>query len=133
MPWHKILADLIVIFHASFFCFVVLGLVAILLGIAFRWGWVRNFWFRTAHLTAITIVAIEAILGIPCPLTDWENQLRVAAGQVAYPGEFLGYWAHQFIFYQADPWVFTALHVGFGLAVVLAFVLAPPKWPRWQS
>jgi hypothetical protein len=125
------LADFIVVFHASYVSFVVLGLLAILVGAAMRWRWVRNFWFRVAHLVAIGVVVIESVLGIPCPLTVWESQLRRAAGQAAYSGDFIGYWAHRLIFYQADPWVFTMLYILFGLAVLATFILAPPR--RWRT
>ena len=76
MLWRRLLADLVVVAHAAYFSFVVLGLVAILAGIAFRWKWVRNPWFRWIHLSMIGIVVAEAIAGIPCPLTVWERQLR---------------------------------------------------------
>ncbi len=131
MPWARILADLIVVFHASYVSFVVLGLAAILIGAVLRWQWVRNFWFRIAHLTAIGVVVIEAIAGIPCPLTVWESQLRRAAGQAGYSGDFIGYWAHRLIFYRAEPWVFTMLYILFGAAVLATFIFAPPR--RWRS
>ena len=38
MLWARMLADLIVVFHATYVSFVVFGLVAILLGIAFSAG-----------------------------------------------------------------------------------------------
>ena len=129
MPWAKLLADSIVVFHAAYVSFVVFGLVLILLGIALRWGWVRNFWFRALHLAAIGIVVLEALIGMTCPLTDWEKRLRDMAGEGSYAGDFIGYWAHRLIFYRAEPWVFTFLYVSFGLAVLAAFVLAPPRWP----
>ena len=94
---------LIVVSHAAYVSFVVLGLVAILAGIAFRWKWVRNPWFRWIHITMIGIVVAEALAGIPCPLTVWERQLREAAGQVAYAGDFIGYWTHRLLFYRAEP------------------------------
>ena len=129
MLWPRILADLIVVFHACYVSFVVVGLAAILLGIVFRWKWVRNFNFRVIHLAMIGIVVGEALAGIPCPLTIWEKQLREKAGQVAYTGDFLGHWAHQLIFFRAEPWVFTLCYSLFGLAVLFAFVVAPPRWP----
>ena len=100
--------------------FVVLGLVAILVGAVCRWTWVRNIYFRVVHLAMIAIVVGEALAGVPCPLTIWEKQLRVRAGQATYPGDFLGYWVHRLIFYQAEPWVFTLIYAIFGLAVVAA-------------
>ena len=65
MLWAEMLADLIVVFHAAYVSFVVFGLVAILIGAVLRWRWVRNFWFRVIHLTAIGIVVAEALFGIP--------------------------------------------------------------------
>jgi hypothetical protein len=126
----RILADLIVIFHAAYVSFVVFGLLAILAGIVFRWGWVRNIWFRVIHLTMIAIVVGEALAGVPCPLTIWEKQFRTQAGQINYPGDFLGYWAHRLLFYRAEPWVFTLIYALFGLAVLAAFILAPPRLSR---
>ncbi len=133
MLWSRILADLIVVFHACYVGFVVLGLVAILLGAVFHWSWVRDFYFRVIHLAMIAIVAGEALAGIPCPLTVWEKQLRVRAGQTSYPGDFIGHWVHRLLFYRAEPWVFTVGYVTFGLAVVAALVLMPPRLPAARS
>jgi hypothetical protein len=124
------LADLIVVIHVVYVSFVVLGLMAILLGVALRWRWVRNIWFRGAHLAAIGIVVGESVLGVACPLTVWEHQLREVAGQASYTGDFLGHWAHQLIFYRAEPWVFTLIYILFGSAVLATFVLAPPRRSR---
>src|SRR5262249_11427850 len=129
MLWARILADLLVVFHATYVSFVVFGLVLILLGVARRWKWVRNTWFRALHLLAIGIVVVEALAGIPCPLTTWESSLRHVAGQAGFPGDFTGSWPHHFLFYRAEPRVFTLVYPLFGLAVLAAFVLAPPRWP----
>jgi hypothetical protein len=129
MPWAKLLADVIVVLHAAYYSFVVFGLVVILIGAALRWGWVRNFWFRTIHLAMIGIVVLEALIGITCPLTDWEKQLRVKAGEAVYKGDFIANWAHWLIFYDFPPWVFTMIYILFGLAVLAAFIAAPPRWP----
>lgn len=74
----------------------------------------------------------EAVAGIPCPLTAWEKRLRVQGGQATYPGDFLGYWAHRSIFFRAEPWIFTLIYTLFGLAVLAAFVLAPPRLRRHE-
>ena len=67
MLWRRLLADLIVVIHATYFWFVVLGLVAILVGVAFRWKWVRNPWFRWIHVSMIGIVVAEDLAGIDAP------------------------------------------------------------------
>jgi Protein of Unknown function (DUF2784) len=127
MLWARVLADLIVVFHATYVSFNVIGLAAILLGVVFRWSWVRKIWFRAIHLITIGIVVGESLMGVPCPLTVWEAQLRRIAGQTAYTGDFLGHWVHQLIFFRADPWVVTLIYTLFGLAVLVAFILAPPR------
>jgi hypothetical protein len=128
MLWARMLADLIVLIHVAYVSFVVFGLALVLVGVALRWKWVRNTWFRAIHLIAIGIVVAEAAAGIPCPLTVWEDRLRQLAGQAGHQGDFIAYWTHELIFYQAERWVFTLVYTLFGLAVLAAFLLAPPAW-----
>lgn len=123
--WWRVLADSVVAFHAAYIAFVVFGLIAILAGYAAGWRWVRNLYFRAAHLAAILLVCIEAVVGVACPLTTLENALRLRAGGVGYPGEFIGYWLDWIIFYNAPPWVFTAIYLGFGALVLATFWLVP--------
>jgi hypothetical protein len=130
MFWARVLADVVVVIHAFFVAFVLLGMVAIVVGLVLGWGWVRNFWFRGLHLAAIGVVAAQALVGVICPLTILENTLRRQAGQETYPGAFIGYWAHRLIFFQASPRVFTLAYSLFGAAVLGAFLLGPPRWPR---
>ncbi|MDZ7618680.1 MAG: DUF2784 domain-containing protein, partial [Patescibacteria group bacterium] len=120
---YRLLADVIVAFHLAYVAFVVLGLAAIPIGVWRRWSWVRNCWFRMIHLLMITVVAIQAIAGVTCPLTTWEYQLRVAAGDAGHPGTFVGRMVHAVLFFELPHWVFTVGYVGFGAAVLLAFLL----------
>lgn len=126
---YRAIADFVVIIHFSYVAFVVLGLLAILLGLACRGQWVRNPWFRSLHLLAIAIVALEAICGITCPLTTWEKQLRTMAGDPSHEGDFVAEWVHRLMFFDFEPWVFTVSYVLFAVVVVATFVLAPPRWP----
>jgi hypothetical protein len=130
MSGYRFLADLMVVAHAAYVGFVVFGLAAILVGVVFRWAWVRNLWFRLVHLLAILVVAAEALLGIVCPLTTWEDGLREAAGETVQEGSFVGRWVHELLFVEAPPWGLTLAYCLFALAVVLAFVLAPPQRKR---
>jgi hypothetical protein len=127
MAGDRVLADLVVVFHAGYVIFVVLGFAAIVIGIVMRREWVRNFTFRAAHLAAIALVCVEALTGTMCPLTTLEDALRARAGEAGYPGDFIGYWAHALIFYNAPPWVFTTIYLTFGALVALTFVIAPPR------
>ncbi|MGA2031553.1 MAG: DUF2784 domain-containing protein [Thermoguttaceae bacterium] len=128
--WYRLLADLIVLVHFAYVAFVLLGMAAILAGIVRRWQWIGNFWFRLLHFLAIALVAAEALLGITCPLTDWEDRLRTAAGDTGQAGSFVGRWVHALMFCDAPEWVFTACYCLFALAVLVTLVLAPPRRPR---
>lgn len=122
-------ADLVVVFHAAYAGVVVFGMVAILVGVALGWQWVRNFWFRLAHFLMIAAVVAESLLGVACPLTVLEDQLRARAGEAVYPGSFIGRWVHELLFYDVPPWAFTVAYTLFGSAVLATMILAPPRWP----
>ncbi len=125
------MADAVLVVHTAFIAFVVLGLVVVLLGGLLGWRWVRNPWFRLAHLACILYVAGQALAGIMCPLTTWENDLRIAGGQDPYTElGFIATWLQRVIFFQAEPIVFTLAYCGFALLVVLSFVLVPVRWRR---
>jgi len=125
------LADLVLVVHASFVAFVVVGLVLIWIGQVRRWAFVRNFWFRVAHLAAIGVVAAESLSGFVCPLTTWEDQLRLlAGGEQRYAGSFIQHWLHQVIFFDLSESAFTIAYVTFFLAVALSLWLVPPRLPR---
>ncbi len=124
------LADLILVTHALFVAFVVLGLAVIPVGGYRHWRWVRNWWFRLSHLAAIGIVVAESWLGLICPLTEWENRWREAAGGSAYSDAFIQHWLHRILFYDFAPWVFTVAYTVFGILVVAAWLLVPPE--HWR-
>ena len=129
--WYALVADFIVAIHVAYVSFVVVGQLAIWLGLALRWRWVRSFWFRVSHLTAIAIVGLEAAFGVTCPLTNWENQLRELGGQTVAEGSFIGRLLHNTLFYEGVPeWYFSVGHIAFALLVLATFILAPPRHRR---
>lgn len=130
MPWlYRALADVVVVVHAAYVGFVIVAMLLILLGIVCGWQWIRNFWFRAIHILLIGVVVAESLLGIVCPLTTWEFQLRTAAGQQAEEGSFVGRWAHWLLFYDAPEWVFTTIYCAFGAVVLITMIFVPPRWP----
>jgi hypothetical protein len=56
------IADVLLAVHFLIAAFIVAGLPAVWLGAALGWRWVRNPWFRYAHLGAIVLVAAEGLL-----------------------------------------------------------------------
>jgi len=122
---YGMLADVVVAIHAVYVGFVVFGLVAILVGYARGWRWVRNPYLRILHLAAIGFVCLESILGIDCPLTTLENALRLRAGQNGYSSDFMGYWLDRLIFYDLPPRIFTMVYFAFGLIVLATLWLVP--------
>ena len=121
------MADVILIVHFLIAAFIVLGLLAVWLGAALGWGWIRNPWFRWLHLGAIVFVAGEALLGIACPLTIWEDMLRGGHGMNGSASSFVARWVRALLFYQAPEWVFTVAYVAWTLATLVTLRLVPPR------
>ena len=117
------IADLIVVVHFAIVLFIVGGLIAVWAGAALGWRWVRNPWFRYLHLAAIGYVALEALLGIACPLTVWEDLLRGGA----HAESFVGRWVRRLMFYEAPEWLFTVAYVAWALATLATLRLVPPR------
>ena len=124
---YRVLADLILLLHASFVVFVIVGLVLVLLGGVRGWSWVRNPWFRLVHLLAIAVVVAQAWLGVLCPLTTLEMSLRARVGEAVYPGSFVAHWLESLLYYRAPAWVFIVCYTVFGFLVVAGWYAVRPR------
>ena len=113
-------ADVVLALHVLFVAFVLIGKLR-------GWRWVRNVWFRVAHLVAIAVVAGQAWLGIVCPLTTLEMSLRARAGDAVYSGTFVSHWLEELLYYEAPPWVFVMGYTAFGLMVAASWLWVPPR------
>jgi polyferredoxin len=118
-----LLADALLVVHFAIATFICGGLVLVWIGAALGWGWVRNPWFRYLHLAAIVFVAAEALLGMACPLTVWEDVLRDGAGAES----FVGRWVRRLLFYQAPEWLFTTAYLAWAAASAATLALVPPR------
>lgn len=76
---YRFAADALVVVHLGFIAFVLFG--GLLL---FRWP--RVTWL---HLPAAVWAVVLELFHLPCPLTPWEQQLRLAAGEAGYSGGFI--------------------------------------------
>ncbi len=119
----RIYADGILVVHFGIVLFIVGGLIAVWIGAALGWRWIANPWFRYAHLGAIVFVAGEALIGMACPLTVWEDAARGGLRAES----FVGRWVRRLLFYEAPPWAFTAAYVAWVLATLATLRLVPPR------
>ena len=117
------LADALLAVHFAIAVFIVGGLVLVWIGALLGWPWARNPWFRYLHLAAIVFVAGEALVGMACPLTVWEDMQRGGA----HAESFVGRWLRRLLFYQAPEWVFTSAYAVWAVATLLTLVLVPPR------
>ena len=76
---YRLLADCLVFVHFAFVIFVVAGGLLVLWRPSLRW----------IHLPAAAWGALVEFAGCTCPLTPWEQALRLRAGQVGYSGGFI--------------------------------------------
>jgi polyferredoxin len=118
-----LLADFVLVLHFCIAGFIVLGLILVWIGALAGWAWVRNPWFRYLHLAAIAFVALEALAGMMCPLTVWEDALR-GGGR---PDSFIGRWVARLLYYRAPEWVFTAAYCAWTAASLLTLRFVPPR------
>ena len=127
---YSLLADAILVLHALIVLFNVSALPVIWLGYFRRWQFVRNFSFRVAHLLLIGFIAAESALGTICPLTGWEDVLRMKSGvDPRYQGGYVAYWLHRLIFYDLDEKFFTVAYGLFFALVLFTWVWVKPR-PR---
>ncbi len=126
-------ADALLLSHAAFVLFIVVGLVCIIMGKFRAWSWVRNPWFRAVHLAGIVFVMLQSWLGKSCPLTVWETALRVKAGARVYDGSFIAHWLESMLYYSAPAWVFVVLYTLFAIAVLASWVWVRPESPFAQT
>ena len=118
--------DIVVFFHLAYASFVLVGFILILAGALFRWRWIRNPVFRWVHLVCIALVAVEAVVGLICPLTLLENWLLVGSGQAGYERPFIGQLIYDLLYYDFPAWVFTVAYVSLAGLTALTLVLIPP-------
>lgn len=128
---YALLADVVLGVHALFVAYNLFGLAAIWVGAFLRCSFVRNRWFRGTHLAAMGVVVGESLLGIFCPLTRWEFELRRLAGvQGENAGSFMHHWAQELLYFDISPYIFTVTYFVF-FALMLATVwLVPVHWNR---
>ena len=124
---YMFIAELVLLLHTLFVGFVIIGLLLIIIGKLQNWNWIFNPWFRLLHIIAIGIVVLQSWLGMICPLTTVEQELRERAGDDIYSGSFIAHWLETILYYQAPAWVFITIYTLFGAAVLASWFWAKPR------
>jgi hypothetical protein len=121
-----VLADVVLVLHIAYAAFVIGGLLALPLGLWWRWRWVRSRTVRLAHALCTALVAVEACLGMICPLTWLEHSLLVASGKAGYDRSFIGHWLSWILYHDVPPWVFMAAYTVLAVTVIMLYYCVPP-------
>jgi len=109
--WYRLLADSVVLIHAAFVAFVVLG------GFL-TWHWPK---LAFAHLPAALWGALIEFAGWICPLTPLENAFRLRAGQAGYTSGFIEHYVLPVMYPNG---LTRTVQVVLGVAVVAINVVA---------
>ena len=115
----------ILILHFAVIAFNVGGCVLIPIGAWCRWRWVRNFWFRIAHLASLAVVALQAVMGRACFLTLWQSDLSGAA--TTQP--LIAGWIERVIYWPLPLWMFEVAYVVVFAYVIALWIVVRPAMP----
>jgi hypothetical protein len=119
---YRLMADAVVVFHALFIVFTVLGGILVL-------RWPR---LMLLHLPAAAWgVIVQVIVGGRCPLTPLEWHFRELGGQAGYGESFIDHYITSLIYVDDPPaWLHPTLGV-FVLAVNLTvYGILVARWVR---
>ena len=121
IPPYGVLADLVLLAHAGFVVFVVIGGLLVLVRPRLAW----------LHLPAVAWGAGIEFAGVICPLTPLENHLRALAHQQGYTGGFV----EHYVFGLLYPDGLTRnVQLALGVAVIVINVLVyAAVWRRHRA
>jgi hypothetical protein len=115
----SILPDILMVIHLLWAAFMIVGLP---LGIV-----LRSPLLRWVHLVGMVFTGFFAVIGMYCPLTTWEEQLRWQADpQFSYHGSFLAEQLAKVLYPQIEPWIIRTATILWFVATVLSMFLRYP-------
>lgn len=103
-------ANLVVVIHFLFICFVLLGGL-----LAYKWRW-----FIWLHIPSAAWGAWVEYKGMVCPLTPLENKLWIAGGEAGYSGGFIEHYLIPLIYIDGLD---RELQIILGTAVIVINLL----------
>ena len=101
-----LIADIVLFFHFCIVVFITFGFALIPIGYNFNWIWIKNKKLRLLHFGMMIFVTFETILGLSCPLTVLENNLRgINENQL-----FLSRWITEVIYWDFPSEFFLIIY-----------------------
>ena len=83
----------------------------------------NNRLFRIVHTSWLAAVSLLMLLGVPCPLTIWEEMLRQSP---VYEGSFIASWMNRIIYLEGvDPQHVVWGDIAFAVLVASSFFWRP--------
>jgi uncharacterized protein DUF2784 len=122
-------ANLVAVVHIAYFLFIVGGMVAIVASLRRHIPWVRNPWFRIAHIAAIYIVLFEELTGFPCPLNVLQWSIRRPATGSNESSSGVGGLLDYLLYHTISPLALDIMYWSFGALALVTLWLVPPRWP----
>tara|TARA_B100000989_G_C19371078_1_gene397454 strand:- start:108 stop:482 length:375 start_codon:yes stop_codon:yes gene_type:complete len=117
-----LIADIVLLFHFFIVVFITFGFVLIPIGYNFDWLWIKNKKLRLLHFGMMIFITFETLLGIACPLTILENNLRgVDENQL-----FISIWISEIIYWDFPSNFFIILYFLFLGWTFLIWKKCPP-------
>ena len=118
-----IFADTILYIHFIIAFFIVSLFFLIPFGYKLKWSWIKNRKIRLIHIILIFFVTLEAIMGITCPLTIIENDLR----GIIVSNSFVNTWINKILFFDFPREYFLITYTLCSLWTTLIWVKFPPE------
>ena len=119
-----LIADIVLFFHFCIVIFITSGFVLIPIGYNLDWLWIKNKKLRLLHLGMMIFITFETVLGMACPLTILENNLRdINENQL-----FVSKWMNEIIYWDFPSKFFIVLYcLSLGWTFLMWKIFPPVK------
>tara|TARA_B100000963_G_C22553834_1_gene638094 strand:- start:861 stop:1232 length:372 start_codon:yes stop_codon:yes gene_type:complete len=116
-------ADIVLFVHLIIALFIVSLFVVIPFGYKLKWNWIKNRKLRLFHIILMFFVTLETIMGITCPLTIIENNLR----GIMVSNSFINTWIKKILFFDFPSEYFLITYILCSLWTTLIWIKFPPE------
>ncbi|MFL2661495.1 MAG: DUF2784 family protein [Alphaproteobacteria bacterium] len=120
---NQIIADIILIIHFLIIFFVISLFLLIPISYKLNWEYLKNKTIRVVHISLITLVTIETLIGVHCPLTILENKLR----GIFFHTSFISKILKEIIFWELPGTYFLTTYILCFLWTIFLWWRYPPK------